>query len=130
MIREHIQKAIDGYLDTNRDNIRVHVDKNVEATKTAIVEKLPDHVIGYLTKHFEKKSDGGDLISTLISTVTSFAKELSDEFKQDIRALTKHHVDKATEGTTDLITDTAIRESKVAINTVTQKEPEHHHFFS
>ncbi|CAG8546838.1 14649_t:CDS:1 [Ambispora leptoticha] len=132
---EIIENAIDRYLDTHRENIRGHVDKNLEATKGSIIEHLPEHVIKFLTHHFEKKREerggSGHFVETLLTTMTTVVKDMSQEFKDEIRKAARHHVDKATEGTTDFITDTAVKESKVAVRAITHKEKEEkkHHFF-
>ncbi|KAG9294972.1 hypothetical protein G9A89_017766 [Geosiphon pyriformis] len=131
MVREMIEKAIEDYLDTHRDNIRVHVEKNLNSTKSNIVEHLPDHVVNFLKSHLEKrhKESGGNFLGTIINSVSSLATGLSENFKNEIREATKHHVDKATEGSTDYITDTAVKESKVAVKSLTKKDDDDHKFF-
>ncbi|CAG8445035.1 8390_t:CDS:1 [Ambispora gerdemannii] len=132
---EAIENAIEKYIDTHRDHIRGHVDKNLESTKSSIIEHLPEHVLKFLTKHLEKKrnegSGSGHFVESFLTTMTTVVKDMSQEFKDEVRKAARHHVDKATEGTTDFVTDTAIRESKVAVKVISRKDKEEkqHHFF-
>ncbi|CAG8648122.1 16151_t:CDS:1, partial [Acaulospora morrowiae] len=122
IMREHIVKAIEQYIDKHYDRIREHVDRNLEKLKEVVVEKLPDHVLEFIKKHADDGDGHETMMESIFQVMSSMADQLTDDYKEDLRIVTREHLDEVTVDSTDHLTGVVVDESKKAVREVTSKD--------
>ncbi|CAG8653958.1 6348_t:CDS:1 [Dentiscutata erythropus] len=118
-MREKIEAALDKYVDKHRPKLHEHIDNCVEWLKGIISEHLPHHVVEYIKKHSD---DGDGIFEVMSQVITQMSDQMSGDFKDEIREVTREHLDKITVNTSDDLTTVVVRESKNAVAVVTRKK--------
>ncbi|RIA88108.1 hypothetical protein C1645_256583 [Glomus cerebriforme] len=115
-MRDRVARAVEVYIDKHRDDLKGHVERNLEKLKEVIVEKLPDKVMDFIKKRVDDGDDENDtFLESVLKVATSLTEKLSDDFKEDVREDTRRHLDDITSDSPDRITDIIVTESKKAI---------------
>ncbi|KAF0457894.1 hypothetical protein F8M41_001072 [Gigaspora margarita] len=121
-MREKIEAALDKYIDKHRPKLKQHVDHCLEWLKGVISENLPHQVMEHIKKHSD---DGDGFMEAMGQVFTTMSEQMSGDLKDEVKEVTREHLDKITVNTSDDLTTVVVRESKNAVGEVTRKKEKH-----
>ncbi|CAG8850734.1 9694_t:CDS:1, partial [Racocetra persica] len=118
-MREKVQAALEHVIDKHQPKLQKHIDNCLEWLKEIIVEHLPHQIMEHIKKHADEGDDFFEAIGQIAKTMSV---QVSGDFKDEIRAVTRDRLDEITVNSSDDLTTVVVREAKKAVGEVTRKK--------